>query len=246
MTLPVNALKVGQLAQQTGLSVRTLHYYDQIGLLSPSQRTQAEHRLYTAADVAKLQQIMSLRQLGFSLDEIRDCLNNPSFSFQRVVQLHIARLREQIELSQTLLQRLEAIASQAIAPSSTEELIQTIEAMTMLEKYYSPEQLQTLQQRRNQLGEAEIKTAEAEWRTLIAQAQAAMENGTDPGSEPVQQLARRWQELVAAFTGDNPEIAHSLDHLYQQEGPEAASQGMLEAAVFDYMGRAIAIQSQSS
>jgi DNA-binding transcriptional MerR regulator len=78
----VNALrpaswKVGELAKQTGLSVRTLHYYDEIGLLSPSQRTEAGHRLYTADDIVRLQQVKSLRHLGFTLKEIRDYLNRP-------------------------------------------------------------------------------------------------------------------------------------------------------------------------
>ena len=66
------ALKVGELAQRTGLTVRTLHHYDAIGLLRPSLHTEAGYRLYTARDIVRLQQVLSLRQLGFSLDEIRE------------------------------------------------------------------------------------------------------------------------------------------------------------------------------
>ena len=66
------ALKVGELARQTGLSVRTLHYYDEIGLLSPSQRTGSGHRLYTAGDIVRLRQIKSLQHLGFTSREVRD------------------------------------------------------------------------------------------------------------------------------------------------------------------------------
>ena len=61
------AWKVGELAARTGLSVRTLHYYDEVGLLPPSCRTDGGHRLYTAGDVVRLQQIRSLRALGFTL-----------------------------------------------------------------------------------------------------------------------------------------------------------------------------------
>jgi MerR family transcriptional regulator, thiopeptide resistance regulator len=104
------ALKVGDLAKQTGVSIRTLHYYDEIGLLSPSHRTEAGYRLYGEVDIGRLQQIISLRQLGFSLEEIRECLEQPSFSFDRVLQLHTNRLQEQIALAQKLLQRLQAIA----------------------------------------------------------------------------------------------------------------------------------------
>lgn len=69
--MPQEVWKVGELAEQTGLSVRTLHYYDEIGLLTPSQRTASGHRLYAPGDVIRLQQIKSLRQLGFPLEEIR-------------------------------------------------------------------------------------------------------------------------------------------------------------------------------
>src|SRR5205807_254258 len=102
--------KVGELARQTGLSVRTLHWYDEIGLLSPSHRTESGHRHYAAGDVARLQQILSLRQLGFSLEEIRDCLGRPDFSPLRVIELHLARLRGQIALQQRLCDRLMALA----------------------------------------------------------------------------------------------------------------------------------------
>ena len=91
-------LRVGELARRAGLTVRTLHHYDEIGLLKPSLHTAAGHRLYTVAEVARLQQVLSLRQLGFSLEQVRECLDRPGFSPLEVIRLHIARLREQIEL----------------------------------------------------------------------------------------------------------------------------------------------------
>src|SRR5579871_1840897 len=104
------ALKVGELARRTGLTVRTLHHYDDIGLLKPSLHTEAGHRLYTAGDIARLQQVISLRQLGFSLEEVGDCLNRSDFSPSKVIGLHLARLREQIHWQRKLCERLEAIA----------------------------------------------------------------------------------------------------------------------------------------
>src|SRR6266567_2674802 len=85
--------KVGQLAKRTGISVRTLHHYDQIGLLTPSHRTESGHRLYDDGDVARLQQIVSLRQLGFALDAIRDLLHRPGTSLVSVLDMHLAHLR---------------------------------------------------------------------------------------------------------------------------------------------------------
>src|SRR5580704_15304328 len=104
------AVKVGELARRTGLTIRTLHHYDEIGLLKPSLHTESGHRLYTTADVARLQQVLSLRQLGFSLEEIRDCLDRPGFSPLEVIRLHIGHLREQIEWQRELCEKLAAIA----------------------------------------------------------------------------------------------------------------------------------------
>ena len=97
--------KVGELARRTGLSVRTLHHYDAIGLLSPSHRTEAGHRLYAADDAVRLQQILSLRQLGFSLEEVCACLDRPEFSPRRVVRMHLDHLRRRIEAERRLLRK---------------------------------------------------------------------------------------------------------------------------------------------
>ena len=120
--------KVGELAKRTGLTVRTLHHYDQIGLLSPSHRTAAGHRLYVDADVARLQQVTSLRSLGFPLEEIRDVLNQKRMSPLQVVQLHADRLRQQVKSQQRLVERLDALAAglKEAETVSADELIQTI------------------------------------------------------------------------------------------------------------------------
>lgn len=241
MTIQSTAMKVGELAKLTGISVRTLHYYDEIGLLSPSGRTGAEYRLYAEADIGRLQQIMSLRQLGFSLLEIRECLQRPDFSLHNTIQLHITQLRTQIELSHKLLHRLEAINSHSATSVTVEDLIQTIEAITMFEKYYTQEQLETLKQRRESVGEERIKQVETEWQQLIEQARMFMEKGADPASETVQNLAQRWQGLIDEFTGGNSGIEQSLNTMYQQEGVETASRGSGDSVLWEYMGKALAI-----
>src|SRR5258708_33548659 len=105
------ALKVGELARRTGLTVRTLHHYDEIGLVRPSLHTEAGHRLYTSDDIARLQQVRSLRELGFSLEEIGNCLSQSEFSPLEVINLHLDRLAKQIELQQKLRERLESISA---------------------------------------------------------------------------------------------------------------------------------------
>ena len=101
--------QIGELAKQTGLSIRTRRYYDEIGLLVPSHRTYADYRLYSEADIIRLQQILSLRQLGFALKEIHDCLESPEFSLPTVIDLHLVRLQEQMAMSRSPLTKLSTI-----------------------------------------------------------------------------------------------------------------------------------------
>lgn len=236
------ALKVGDLAKQTGVSPRTLHYYDEIGLLSPSQRTDAGYRLYGEAEIIRLQQIISLRQLGFPLERIRECLLKPNeFSPHHVLQLQLSQLKEQIALQQQLCNKLEAIASrlQTTETVSIEAFIQVIEVTMMIDKYYTQEQQAHLQERYEQLGEERIRQAEAEWQDVIGQARMLMESDADPASEAVQAVAQRWRSLIEEFTGGDAGIAQSLQTMYQQEGTEVASRGAIDAALSEYMGRAM-------
>ncbi len=217
-----DAMKVGALAKQTGISVRTLHYYDEIGVLAPSAHSDAGYRLYTAADVVRLQQIMSLRQLGFSLEQIRDCLDRGDVSPLRVIEQHLVQLREQIALHHQLCDRLERIAGglrRAEKPSVT-ELLHTMEVMNRVEKYYTPEQREWLKERRETVGDERIHEVEAEWPKLIAQVRDAIDAGMDPADPNAQALATRWMGLVQEFTGGNPGIEKSLRTMYQNEAPQ--------------------------
>jgi DNA-binding transcriptional MerR regulator len=212
-------LRVGELAKRTGLSVRALHYYDEIGLLSPPRHADSDYRLYGEAEIARLQQIASLRQLGFALDEIREILTRPDTSVLQVIELHLAQLNEQIALMEQLRQRLEALTRglQVNGSVTAEALLNTMEVMNRMEKYYTPEQQAALKARAEELGEEHIREVEAEWPTLIAQVQAERDNGTDPADPKVQALAQRWMELVHEFTGGDPGIAQSMGRIWQDE-----------------------------
>ncbi len=239
--------KVGELAQRTGLSVRTLHWYDEIGLLKPSWHTEAGHRLYTAEDVARLQQILSLRQFGFALEEVRACLEDADFSHLSLIEAHLGRLREQIEGQRRLCARLEALAAclRAAETVSVEDLLQVIEEMTMIEKYYTPEQLEQLKARKEQVGEERIRQVQEEWPKLHAEVRAEMEKGTDPTSETVQALARRWMALVNEFTGGDPGIEKSLRSMYQQEQTIHGMNVEAMRPMMEYIGKAIAAMKKA-
>lgn len=215
--------KVGELAARTGLTVRTLHHYDAIGLLSPSGRTGGAHgsghRLYTADDVARLHQIVCLKQLGFTLEQVKDYLMRADYDPREVVRLHLAKVRRQAAELAQLGDRLEALATvlDAADAVSPDTFLETIEVMTMIEQYYTPEQLEQLKQRKETVGEDRIKEVEAEWPRLMAEVQAAMDAGIAPADPKVQDLARRWVGLVNEFTGGDPGIFKSLSNMYQSE-----------------------------
>jgi DNA-binding transcriptional MerR regulator len=210
---------VGELARRTGLTVRALHHYDELGLLKPSLHTQAGYRLYTAADVARLQRVLSLRQLGFALEEIRDCLDRPGFAPLEVIHLHITRLRRQIELQRKLCERLEALGEhfRTAEEVSVDEFLFTIEVMTMIEKYYTPEQLAQLDVRAKEVAQETIVQAPQQWADLFTAVTAEMEAGTDPADPKAQELAKRWLALVTLFTGGDPGIFNSLRRMYENE-----------------------------
>jgi DNA-binding transcriptional MerR regulator len=245
------ALKVGELAKRTGLTVRTLHHYDDIGLLRPSLHTDSGHRLYTEGDVARLQQVLSLRQLGFSLEQVAGCLDRPGYSPLEVIRLHVARLRDQITLQTRLCERLEAVAArlESAGEVSAEEFIRMIEEMTMIESYYTPEQLEALKARGEQLGPERIQQSQREWADLIAQVRSEMEKGTDPAAPEVQAMARRWRDLVEQFTGGDPGIERSLGRLWKEQGDTLVAQHGTEydpRGVYEYIGRAMAVMQDAS
>jgi DNA-binding transcriptional MerR regulator len=248
------ALKVGELARRTGLTVRALHHYDAIGLLTPSWHTEAGYRLYTADDIGRLQQILSLRQLGFSLDDIRACLDRPGFSPLEVIGVHIARLREQIDLQRQLCERLERLAVRLSTAGkvSADEFLQTIEEMTMLEtmqeKYFTAEQLRFIKERREQAGRDRLENMQDAWAELIALIRTEMEKGTDPADPKVQALAQRWQDLLHQSTGGDAGIQQGMKRLWEEQGDVLAAQFGSKydsRPVWGYVTKAISVGKRS-
>ena len=230
-------MKIGELARQTGLSIRTLHYYDQVGLLSPSQRTKAGHRLYSERDIIRLQQIVSLRQLGFTLSEIRDCLDSPDYALPQVIDLHLARLREQMALSRTLVQRLSEIATDLKTTKSVavENLMEAMETISMSEQYFTPQQQAVLADR--------FQEHQTEWQEMLSLARSEMTQGSDLKGIKVKALADYWQGIMNSLICGDEQIYESFAKIYQQEGAAAASWGMMDEATFDYILKAIAFSS---
>ena len=225
--------KIGELARRTGLTVRTLHHYDEIGLLSPAERSDGGHRVYDEADVQRLYRIVSLRSLGFPLDAIAQALDSQAFDPKAAVDDHLRRLEAQIAQEQQLLDKLRTLRQRLDA----DDFLTTIEEITMRERYYTPEQLDQLEQRRQALGEDAIKDVEREWAEIFATLKQEMDKGTDPADPRLQPIGERSKELLDMFTGGDPGIQASLKRMYETEGPEKASRGMADPAVFEYLAQ---------
>jgi DNA-binding transcriptional MerR regulator/uncharacterized glyoxalase superfamily protein PhnB len=127
--------RVGELAGATGLTVRTLHYYEEIGLLVASGRTGAGHRVYSGADVERLYRICLLRRLGLPLGEIGRALDDPAWNLRAALATHLRDLDRRLETASRLRARLAGLVA-SIGPSDaplTEDLLPVLEEMTMLD-----------------------------------------------------------------------------------------------------------------
>jgi MerR family transcriptional regulator, thiopeptide resistance regulator len=225
--------KIGELARRTGVTVRTLHHYDEIGLLSPAERSDGGHRVYDEAAVQRLYRIVSLRSLGFPLDAIAQALDSERFDPRGAVEDHIARLEAQIAQERQLLQTLRALRDRLDA----DDFLTAIEELTMRERYYTPEQLEQLEQRRQEFGEDKIREVEAEWAEIFATLRVELDAGTDPADPKLRPIGERARELLEMFTGGDPGIQASLKRMYETEGPEKASRGMADPEVFEYLAQ---------
>jgi DNA-binding transcriptional MerR regulator/uncharacterized glyoxalase superfamily protein PhnB len=127
--------KVGELAHRSGLTIRTLRYYDQIGLLPPTHHTSGGQRLYDGEDVRRLYRICLLRRIGFALEEVAQALDDPGWDLDHALHRHLELINHQLAAGGQLRRRLaEMIAALARddAPT-TAELIETMEEMVMLD-----------------------------------------------------------------------------------------------------------------
>jgi MerR family transcriptional regulator, thiopeptide resistance regulator len=228
--------RIGELARAVGVTVRALRHYDSLGLLVPSERTAGAHRLYSAADVQRLYQLLALRGVGLPLEEIGPLLDRED-SPRDTVRRHLDRVEQQIGALEELRIRLtRLLAGLDGGGESTQHLLDAMEAMTMFEKYYTPEQLEQLEQRRQELGEDAIKAVEQEWQEIYAKLRALREAGVDPAAPEAQAVGDRAGELIAMFTGGDRGITESLRRMYEQEDHAKLTRGMGDAEDVAYMG----------
>ena len=167
---------VGRLAEQLDLTVRTLHHYDEIGLLRPSERSSAGYRLYTDADVVRLQHVVVYRRLGFSLEEIADLLAQPD----RLVE-HLRRQRDAVHDRLDELQGLVVALDTALAREENDMQITPQEQKELFGEHFSEEYAEEAEQRwgdTDKWRQSQQRTAaytKADWEQVKAEADALNE-----------------------------------------------------------------------
>ncbi|MGA9618519.1 MAG: MerR family transcriptional regulator, partial [Serratia proteamaculans] len=193
-------LKVGELARRSGITVRTLHYYDNIGLLVPSARSDAGYRLYNRADITRLHHIQALRRMGVTLAEIGAILARSGIALTTVIEQQITMLEQQLVQTAALRDRLQHMHAQLTAGDEPElnDWLTTLELMTMYDKYFTADELAQLpfyqaDPLRNQ-----------EWDELVSSIRQLIDSGVAPQALQAQALARRWMLMLERDTAGNP------------------------------------------
>ena len=232
--------RIGAVAKATGLTVRTLHHYDAIGLLRPSERSEAGHRLYGEADMRRLYRVMAMRGMGFPLETIAAALDHQEDP-RPAVRHHLAQVERQLRLAEQLRARLTGVldALDHAGEPSGDLFMEIIEVMTKMEQHYTPEQLEGIEQRRLALGEDGMRKAQQDWAELIAEVEAERVAGTDPADPRLTPLVDRWNALVDAFTGGDPGTRAALQRTYDENDPQEVSRGAMNAETMAYARRAL-------
>ncbi|WP_332861383.1 MerR family transcriptional regulator [Janthinobacterium svalbardensis] len=222
-------LKIGELARLTGLTVRTLHHYDSIGLLSPSARTPAGYRLYQHGDMDRLHRIMALRKFGLSLADIANALAGPDLPLSAIVAQQIAMFERQIAQASTLRERLRTLQAQLAQGQAPElaEWLTTMELMTMYDKYFTQEELQ----RMPLLTDSAV---EQEWKALVARVRAARDAGASPNDAQAQALATEWMVKLVRDTGAHPGLFARLNDMHTQE-PSMQATTSIDAELMQFI-----------
>ncbi|MEU3465626.1 MerR family transcriptional regulator [Streptomyces sp. NPDC006733] len=213
---PSATWKVGRLAEASGLTVRTLHHWDTIGLLSPSQRTTGGHREYTDNDLVRLYQVLALRSLGLALDSIAVCLD-AGVGPTRLVRDHLAGVEASIEALGVLRERLVRLGEELAADKSpaAPALLDALRAIGgtgpenehTLSRHLDAEELQALRTRAAALGPAMHYLLEVEWPELYRRAERLRATGTPATDQKTRRLVARMDELSALFTGGDAGIS---------------------------------------
>lgn len=211
---------VKQLAELSGVTVRTLHHYDEIGLLKPGHRTDAGYRLYDAKDLLRLQQILIYREMDFTLEDIKEMLDDPKYDLKEALHDQKRFLLQQHERYQHLIQTIDKTLKRiedddqlvtdadlygGFTPEQAERYDR--EAKEKYGDMYEISQKRVRQMTKGQWKEIGVEGAD------ISKSMAAF-IGTDPAGVEVQALIKRHHAWIENFYPCSKEIYIGLSNLY--------------------------------
>ena len=243
----MKAYTVSQLAKMAGVSVRTLHHYDHIGLLKPSSRTQAGYRLYERQDLLRLQQILYFRELDLPLNEIQSILDDPEFDQIQSLESH----RQQLQGRMKRLARLLNTIDKTIQRLTGDEMTLTDEE---LYEGFTPEQIERYEREAREMYDPKL-VAESERRVRSmskAQWNAVKEEGDRvtraiaevadraPGDPEVQVLIARHHTWIEHFYPASAELYRGLGQGYAEHPDFRKFYDTYRPGLADFMQAAMA------
>ena len=209
-----------EFAKRAGVTVRALHHYDRLGLLSPNGRSAAGYRQYGDRDLVRLEQILALKFIGFPLKEIQQLLKRGSKDLPAVLRRQRGMMEEKrrrLDLAIEAIRKAEVAA--AHDPTDWEAFRKIIEVIHMqnnmdwTKKYYSDEARAAMASRN--VSKEFIEQGQRDWAMLIQEVEGSL--GEDPAGQKAQSLAHRWCKLIEGFTAGNREVQHGLNKLYSDQ-----------------------------
>ncbi len=229
--------RTGQFARKADVSIRTLRFYHREGLLAPSRYSESGYRLYTDDDLVNLQQILALKFLGFSLDEIKALLGAGPRSLEDVLAQQKAMMQAKRTQLDGIIQAIDETQKLLQAGQCDwDSLVNVIQAIHMdqnkewVNKYFTPEQQQQMQKlseqaytdearqrlaSRGEWTEADQERATAQWDAVNSDIARLSAANADPASPEAQDLAKRYSDLIGQFTGGDPEISKGLNNWWR-------------------------------
>ena len=242
-------MKISEVAKLTGVTVRTLHYYDEIGLLKPGQVTEAGYRVYDESDLAVLQQILFFRELDFPLEDIRKIMQHPAYEQE-------SALRKQKELLMQKRSRLDGLIALVDKTLKGEHdmSFRQFDATQIEEtrKKYAEEAKQRwgataayaeYEKKASHRSDAQQKMLEGEGALILSE--FGRNRFLAPDSAEAQTLVKRWQEYITAhYYTCTKEILSCLGQMYI--GDERFTQNIDEygAGTAAFMAEAIAVYTR--
>ena len=222
--IPQGYMTAGAVAKKMGVTVRTLQHYDKEGLLSPSAMSEGGRRLYTDKDIIKLHQILSLKHLGFSLDDIRDRLiplDNPT-DVAQILSEQAAIVREKITSLTESLSKIEALKAEVLEMQSVDfkkyaDIIINLEmknSFYWLIKHFDGE---TLDHIRSRFDKESGNVFLQKFLRLQDEAIQLQEAGISAESQRGLQFAKAYWDLIMEFTGGDAAMLPKLIQMGQSD-----------------------------